>query len=201
MKKINAIAAFDFDGTIIRGDSFISFSRYVFGDISLAIATIKNLPYIIGYKLGLYPNWKAKEKLFSCLFKETPIDKFNNLCMDFFNNKGSKLVKKEALECIQAHKRLGHKILIISASPENWVMPFAIACDVDTVIATKINTEDNKVTGVFKSKNCYGIEKVNRLLELFPKRSDYYLYAYGDSRGDKELLSFADKGYYKEFGI
>ena len=80
-------------------------------------------------------------------------------------------------------------------------MPFAIACDVDTVIATKINTEDNKVTGVFKSKNCYGIEKVNRLLELFPKRSDYYLYAYGDSRGDKELLSFADKGYYKEFGI
>ena len=201
MENKSTIAAFDFDGTIIRGDSFISFSRYVFGDFSLTIAIIKNLPYIIGYKLGIFPNWKAKEKLFSCLFKDTPIDKFNNLCSAFFNDKGSKLLKKEALECIQAHKQLGYKVLIISASPENWILPFAKACDIDIVIATKIDIEDKKVTGKFKSKNCYGIEKVNRLLELFPKRSDYYLYAYGDSRGDKELLSFADKGHYKGFNI
>jgi hypothetical protein len=34
---------------------------------------------------------------------------------------------------------------------------------------------------------------VNRLLLIEPHREDYYLYAYGNSTGDKEILSFADQ--------
>jgi len=35
---------------------------------------------------------------------------------------------------------------------------------------------------------------VNRLLEVEPHREEYFLYAYGNSSGDKELLFFADQG-------
>ena len=34
---------------------------------------------------------------------------------------------------------------------------------------------------------------------LLRDRSSYKLIAFGDSRGDKELLSFADNAFYKEF--
>lgn len=34
---------------------------------------------------------------------------------------------------------------------------------------------------------------------MFPNRSEYYLIAFGDSRGDKELLEYADEGHYKPF--
>lgn len=46
------------------------------------------------------------------------------------------------------------------------------------------------LTGRFLSANCYGQEKVNRLLEKEPERDSYILYAYGDSRRDRELLAF-----------
>jgi phosphoserine phosphatase len=49
------------------------------------------------------------------------------------------------------------------------------------------------------SKNCFGQEKINRLLEEFPDRRSYKLIAYGDSSGDKELIDFADKGFYNKF--
>ena len=43
------------------------------------------------------------------------------------------------------------------------------------------------------------MEKVKRINQLYPHRNTYYLIAYGDSRGDKELLSFADEAYYQSF--
>lgn len=52
---------------------------------------------------------------------------------------------------------------------------------------------------MFTTANCYGQEKVNRLKALYPQREDYYLTAFGDSRGDKELINYADKGYFKPF--
>ena len=63
------------------------------------------------------------------------------------------------------------------------------------ILATRIEVDSNGLlTGRFLSKNCYGQEKVNRLLEVEPNRDEYTLHAYGDSRGDKEMLAFADEG-------
>ena len=60
---------------------------------------------------------------------------------------------------------------------------------------------EGRLTGRFLTKNCYGAEKVNRLREvLVAPREEYYIVAFGDSRGDKELLAYADKGYFKPFG-
>ena len=64
-----------------------------------------------------------------------------------------------------------------------------------STIGTKVEVDlDGKLTGRFLTKNCYGPEKVNRLLEIEPDRKNYFLYAYGDSRGDKEMLECADRG-------
>ena len=56
-------------------------------------------------------------------------------------------------------------------------------------------TADGIVTGRFLTPNCCGRQKVERLLELFPRRQSYKLYAYGDSKGDNDLLELADMGF------
>ena len=92
------------------------------------------------------------------------------------------------------------RVVILSASIENWIRYWAEEVGADMVLATKIETNKNGLlTGKFLSKNCYGQEKVNRLLEMFPNRNDYKIIAYGDSRGDKELIEISDKGYYNKF--
>jgi phosphoserine phosphatase len=87
-------------------------------------------------------------------------------------------------------------VLIVSASIDNWVMPFFPSVQ---VMGTQIEVNDGRLTGRFLTRNCYGQEKVNRILECHPHRKDYHLTAYGDSRGDRELLAFADESHYKPF--
>ncbi|MCZ6166669.1 hypothetical protein O6B35_01880 [Campylobacter ureolyticus] len=48
-------------------------------------------------------------------------------------------------------------------------------------------------------KNCYAKEKVRRIKETFDLSKFDKIIAYGDSRGDKEMIEFADEGYYKFF--
>ena len=90
----------------------------------------------------------------------------------------------------------GAVVLIVSASIDNWVMPFFPSVQ---VMGTQIEVNDGRLTGRFLTRNCYGQEKVNRILECYPHREDYHLTAYGDSRGDQELLAFADESHYKPF--
>ena len=42
-------------------------------------------------------------------------------------------------------------------------------------------------------------ERVRRMEEAFPGREGYRVVAFGDSRGDREMLAFADEAHYKPF--
>lgn len=193
------IAAFDFDGTITRKDTLIEFLRFTGGGARLYAVFALYSPLLVLMKLKLYSNQKAKEKIFAHYFKGMQIDQFDDLCRRFFEQKGDALVYADAKAQIAKHKEQGDEVVIISASIENWVCHFADALRADKLLATKVKVEDGKITGCFLTANCYGKEKVKRLLSEYPERDSYYLVAYGDSPGDKELLQFADEQHYKQF--
>ncbi len=190
------IAVFDFDGTITSKDTFIEFILFSKGMISFGLGLVLYSPYIIAFKLGLYPNYKAKEKLFAYFFKGMKFEDFKNLG-EVFSNKTDNIIRESTRQKIKDHINKCDDIFVISASIEEWVRPWCMQNGIKNVLCTKIEVDSNGyITGKFLTKNCYGQEKVNRLLELEPNREEYYLYAYGDSRGDKEIIEFADKGEY-----
>ena len=193
------IAAFDFDGTITRKDTLIEFLRFSGGSVRFYAVFALFSPLLVLMKLKLYSNQKAKEKIFAHYFKGMPILQFDDLCRRFFEKKGHSLIYADAKAQIAKHKDQDDEVVIISASIENWVRYFADALQADKLLATQIEVKDGKITGRFLTANCYGKEKVNRLLCVYPERAKYYLIAYGDSRGDKELLQFADEQHYKSF--
>ena len=192
MKKIYA---FDFDGTLTTKDTLIEFIRYAKGSMALGLGFMRYAHLLVLMKIGLYPNYKAKQKVFAHFFKDTTLDDFNALCKAFAAS-SSHLLRPNAIEAIKHAIKEGSEVLIVSASIDNWVQPFFPQVK---VVGTQIEVIDGKLTGRFLSKNCYGQEKVNRILSLYPNRQDYHLTAYGDSRGDKEMLAFADESYFKPF--
>ena len=197
MKK--TIAVFDFDGTITRKDTLLEFIKFSKGSCKFWFGFLIFSPVLVAMKLKMYPNWKAKQRLFSYFYKGVSIEKFNNWGKEF-SSEIAKMIRPKAIEAIKFHKEDGDKIVIISASVENWIKPWAEKAGVDTVLATKIEIGENGLlTGNFLTKNCYGQEKVNRLLSEFPNRNEYRLVAYGDSSGDKELIDFSDEGFYDKF--
>jgi HAD superfamily hydrolase (TIGR01490 family) len=194
------IHAFDFDGTLTRRDTLIEFIRYVKGNKEFLIGFLKHLHLLIMMKLGIMPNWKTKRIIFQYFFGGMTLEKFNEYCEKFAKEKAS-LLRKKGMVAVNKAVMDGDQVVIISASIENWVEPFfrfQVSNNIN-IIGTKIQVVDGKLTGRFLTKNCYGEEKVRRLLEQYPDRKEYKLVAYGDSRGDHALLDFADEGHYKEF--
>jgi HAD superfamily hydrolase (TIGR01490 family) len=193
------VAAFDFDGTITTRDTFVEFIRFAKGTPALLLGFAMYSPLLIAYKLKLYPNWKIKQHLFSFFFKGMKLSDFDQFCNEFCRQ-SMHLTRSQAISSIQNHIEKGNSIVIISASIENWVHPFAEQLGVSSILCTKLEIDQKGcLTGRFASANCYGAEKVRRLLQLYPHREEYHLVAYGDSKGDKELLNFADEQFYRRF--
>lgn len=194
------IYAFDFDGTLTTKDTLLEFIRFAKGSGQMFRGFLLFSPLLLLMKLHLYPNWKAKQQVFSYFFKGMNIDDFNALCTHFAEQ-NKHLLRPAGIEKVrQAIEEEQAIVLIISASIDNWVRPFFDEIDKKIqVLGTQIETKEGCLTGQFTTKNCYGQEKVNRLTALYPHREAYDLIAFGDSRGDKELLDFADKGFYKPF--
>ena len=185
------IAAFDFDGTITTKDTLFDFIRFCCGVPGLLSGLVFLSPILFFFKLGLIRNDKAKQKLLSYFFKGFSVDKFNRKSIDYAT-KIDTILRPDIADRLAYHKENGHKIIIISASVENWIRPWAERNGISEVLGTRLETENGVLTGHFSSPNCYGAEKVNRLKAVYPDRENYILYAYGDSAGDKELLAFAD---------
>jgi len=194
MKKIHA---YDFDGTLTTRDTLLVFIRYAKGTRAFLGGFLRYAHLLVLMKLRLYPNWKVKQQVFSYFFKDMMLEVFDTLCRQFAADH-RELLRPEGMKALQQAQAEGAEVLIVSASIDNWVQPFFP--DVK-VVGTQVEVRNNRLTGRFLTPNCYGEEKVRRILALYPDRSTYHLTAFGDSRGDKELLAFADEAHYKPFRL
>ncbi len=191
MKKITV---FDFDGTLTSTDSMIDIIKFQRGFWGLTWAIFSMIHFIILLKLHLSSNHSVKERLLTHCFGGMKEEDFDAFCEKFASSHKHVMIPEMMEKLRKAQQECDH-VYVITASPERWVRLFLP--DV-TVLGTKLEVKEGKITGRLSSRNCYGQEKVNRLLSALPDieqhRSDYHITAYGDSRGDNEMLAFADEG-------
>jgi HAD superfamily hydrolase (TIGR01490 family) len=192
------VAAFDFDGTITAKDTLWEFIKQTHSPLKIAGNLLLASPVLFLYKMGLLNNGKAKQKLFSIFYKNWPVEKFNDFGRSF-QSVIDACVRPDVYGALKKHRIDGHRVIIVSASIENWILPWAEKEGIETVIATQIEVSpQGKLTGRFRSPNCYGEEKARRILELFPERNRYTLVAYGDSKGDRAMFRLADERHYRK---
>jgi len=195
MVEKRIVAVFDFDGTLTNKDTFIDFVKFCFGYKKCYWGFGVHSPLLLLMKLHLYPNWKCKEKVFSWFFKGLSYEAFSHFG-EKYAEKSDALLRESVVSEMKKLQNQGARIYVISASMQEWVRPVCLRLGIEYVVGTIAEVDNNGfITGRFASKNCYGQEKVSRLLEIEPDRYDYCLIAFGDSRGDKEMLKFADRSY------
>ena len=195
---MNKISFFDFDGTITTDDSLLKFIRFVVGDRRFLLGLVFLSPMLVLYKLKLIPNYKAKQYMLSWFFKGMSKDAFLKVANEYSLVHIDKILRPKAIEKINWHKNQGHKVVVVSASIECWLRPWCEKNGLE-LIATKLEIKDDIVTGKLLSKNCYGVEKANRIKEIYNLKDFEYIYSYGDSIGDKQMLELAHEKFYKPF--
>ncbi len=196
------VAAFDFDGTLTRRDTLLPFLLHALGAPAVARHGLVLLPILAAYGLRLIRNGVAKQRVLVRCLSGMYADDLQRDAQRFAASVLPGLLRDEALQRLAWHRQQGHRCVVISASLELYVRPWALVSGFDDVIATRLETlSDGRVTGRLSGANCYGPEKLRRLETLLGPREGYTLYAYGDSRGDRELLSGSDYAFYRRFTV
>ena len=192
------IAFFDFDGTITTRDTLPEILSFHRGKIHFYMGLLINAPILLGYTLGLIPNYSAKQCLFRYFLRNQSGKEFQTLCDQFSRDVLPFLLRPKAIKEIQQLLAEGTRVVIVSSSAAHWISQWTASLGIP-LLATRLEIKNERLTGRIAGRNCYGAEKVNRIREAYDLSAYDEIYCYGDSHGDKEMLALGIRKFYKPF--
>ena len=169
---------YDFDNTILRGDSTARFTAYCFRRYP---AIWLDLPgqaaNALLFALKLRKKQVFKQRLLSYLRRIGDVD----AAVAGFWARDFARIKPFYRETRRPDD------VVISASPEFLIAPACARLGIEHVLGSPVD----KHTGVFSGSNCHGEEKVRRFREIYPEAQigDFY----SDSHSDDPLAKLATR--------
>jgi len=218
------VAVFDFDGTITWADSFIPFLRHVeqhfrtrdykrtwadscipflressgFAKFWLGLLVLS--PVTLAHVLGLVSNSRAKECVMRFFLAGRTAEQLELAAKSFASSdRLTNLLNPVAMERLAWHQREGHRLLLLSASPELYLRHWAAANGFATTIGTRLEMSEGRATGRMSGLNCHGAEKVRRLEAELGALDQFEIHGYGDSRADLLLLDRIQHPHFRSF--
>jgi phosphatidylglycerophosphatase C len=192
------IVAFDFDGTLTVRDSFMAFLRWRTGPARLAVGLAKlgtaSLAYLVHRDRG-----RLKAAAVKVFLRGLTHAELDSSAEAFAAHAWPRLMRPDGLAKWREWQGRGAVMVIVTASPEEVVAPFARRLGADELIGTRLAFDrDGRVGGAFHGDNCRADEKVVRLRAHFGDGVRLAA-AYGDTSGDREMLEIADEAGFRVF--
>jgi phosphatidylglycerophosphatase C len=190
-----AVAAFDFDGTLTRSDSVVPFLQLVAGRRALATGLARR-----GHRVAAALAHRDRDRLRALateiVFRDVSIETVESQARAYGHELGEDGLRPDTVKRLGWHLDQGHRVVIVSASYEQYVQVVAERLGVSGVVATRLEVgSDGRCTGRLDGRNCRADEKLRRLdiwlSEQGLTRAEVELWAYGDTAGDRELLDAA----------
>jgi phosphatidylglycerophosphatase C len=194
------VAAFDFDGTITTLDTLRDFVLFSVGKTRYAAGAVLTAPWVIGVLTRMCDRGSAKARFLAETMGGMTRPEMEAKAQLYVEQRLPALVRPEMTARIREHGRLGHELVLVSASPTLYLRHWAAQAGFAAVLATELEYCDDRFTGRLSGPNCWGPEKVRRLRQWFGGEQPGVLYAYGDSRGDREMLALADHAWLRGHG-
>ena len=194
MKKLYL---FDFDGTLTYKDTMFLYLKF-YNSMKFYVQFVKHIPLFVLLKLKLADAEKVKKSFISSILKGESRTKIEKKSQSFFEKYQDETFRVNALEFINNIDRTQTESYIVSASLDIWVKPFAEKLEMK-LLSTRAEFKNDIFTGNFIGKNCNGPEKVKRIIETVNERKFDKIIAFGDTSGDREMLSWADESHFEFF--
>lgn len=193
------VAVFDVDGTLLRGDCLWLAGRRCNGPVGQLLSALTCLPWFIGWQLRLVSTGRFKQRAIAAFGICTAVNRAAakgeaNWLLPQLQAR----LRPEALQRLRWHQHRGDQVLLCSASPRLLLQPLADWLGVE-LVCTELVQEQGQWLPKLASPNCKGPEKTLRLAEHLGPLEGLTIEAYGDSRGDLELLRLAALPHYRSF--
>jgi phosphatidylglycerophosphatase C len=192
------VVAFDFDGTLTIRDSFSAFLKWRAGPLRWALGALRLAPAALSY-LFTRDRGRIKAAAVREFLKGATREELEADARAFAEQHSRSLLRPDAVAAWKNWRGEPVRLVIVTASPEFVVAPFARGLGADQLIGTEyVFDAQGRITGDYLSPNCRGPEKVVRMKAAFGP--DFELKAaYGDTTGDREMIAMAENSGYQVF--
>ena len=181
-----SLALFDFDGTLIPGDSVAYYLRFARNEGAVSMGEFLRALWAATL-YGMKRMTDADSKSIGLAFRKRHNQKYlDELDKKFINQVLLPKVYADGKKQIAAHRQEGKLLVLVSASTENYMRFVADALGFDTVLCTPIEAD-----GTIR-RNCKGEKKTQRIKDWLAENgltADFpSSFAYGDSKSDLPML-------------
>ncbi|MGZ6019535.1 MAG: HAD-IB family hydrolase [Phenylobacterium sp.] len=192
------IVAFDFDGTLTIRDSYTTFLKWRAGPKRYAAGIVRLIPAALAYLIHR-DRGRIKAAATREYLRGVPRETLEADARRYAEQFSRSLLRPDVVATWKRWRGEHVRLVIVTASPETIVAPFARELGADALIGTQLAFDgQDRVTGNFIGRNCRGPEKVVRLKAAFGPGVQLKA-AYGDTGGDREMLAAAELPGYRVF--
>ncbi|WP_246824662.1 HAD family phosphatase [Olsenella sp. HMSC062G07] len=195
------LAVFDYDGTMISGQSGALLSRWLIARGMLSPLRALRLGWWgARYFLHLpYRQDEAREQIFGALSDRTP-QEIRRIMHEFHDTVLLKRYRQEAIDEVRRRREEGCVTLLVSATFRDIARAAARVLGVDGFVATDMEQDaDGNYTGNVSGTVVAGPEKTRAVAawadEHVGKGRWTIAYSYGDHHSDQDLMTASEKAY------
>ncbi len=186
-----AVAVFDLDGTVIRGDSFVRFLAACLQRHPRRVTRCLHLPLaVVRHRIGLRDNTWLKTVFVDAILGGLSRRQVEEIATEFADRMLESRIKPAAKRTLDDLSARGFELVLASASLDVYVEPLAAGLGIEHVISTQLAWSGGVCTGGLANGNCYGDAKREAIARRFG-RVDI---AYSDHHSDLPLLLHAGRG-------
>ncbi len=196
MNRRPVVAAFDVDGTLTVRDCVAPFLIRLGGRRALLRATLRR-PLATAVALLRRDRDRLKEVVVGGVLRRRAVADVERAGASFAQQISERWLRSDTVARLRWHQRHGHRTVLVSASLGPYLRPLGRLLGVDAVICTDGRADGDTYADRLDGSNCRAAEKPRRLRAWMGEHqlADAELWAYGDSRGDRELLAAADHAH------
>lgn len=192
------LSVFDFDGTLTRRDSFVPFLRFAFGNGFFARRMLRMIWPSLRYMGRRISRDELKAQLIQTFLAGVKEQWVAQKAVVFKSQAWARLMRPQGVISVKQELASGAEVTICSASPALVLKPFAEQLGIK-LIGTELEVIDGVLTGRISGDNCRCEAKVLRLEAVYGVLTQYRMRAWGDTRGDHELLAAAQDAHWRHF--
>lgn len=191
------VAAFDVDGTLTTRDCVGRFLLRV-GGVRAIAAAVARRPGATLRAVARRDRDLLKEVVVGGVLRGRRIADVREAGERFAREVEASLLRPDTLARLRWHQSQGHTTVLVSASLEPYLGPLARSLGVDHVVCTSVGAASadggDRYGHLLDGGNCRAAVKASRLRALLEREglAGATVWAYGDSRGDEQLLAMAD---------
>lgn len=191
------VAIFDLDRTLTTRGVFMPFALHLAARRPTRLVALPEL-LLTGalYRLKLRERDAVKALIWRRMLAGLSRDAAMALGDAFGRGWALTALRRQAAEIVAQHRQAGDRLLLATAAMDLVAEPFGQALGFDDIVATRTAwTDDDQVADAFDGANCYGEEKLRRVLEALGAEADpTAAIAYSDHVTDLPLLTWAGQG-------